>query len=62
MTNQLEEIETEVREAIIILCPNCPNDFEENAGSIRYGRILECPKCHERWINTLDIGVDIKND
>ena len=51
----LDELETETREAMIILCPHCPHEFEENPGVLTYGREISCPRCNYRWINVADV-------
>ena len=53
-SESIEELETETREAMIVLCPHCPHEFEENPGALTYGREISCPKCNYRWINITD--------
>ena len=52
--DEIHELETEYREAVIISCPHCPHEYEENPGAFRRGKIFTCPKCNYRWINAID--------
>jgi predicted Zn-ribbon and HTH transcriptional regulator len=44
---------TEYRRVLIIQCPDCPNEYEENDCAIAEQAINQCPKCKFIWVNEL---------
>ena len=44
-------LSTQYRRALIIQCPDCPEEYEEDELAISEQAINKCPKCKFVWVN-----------